>query len=79
MVSLAVRGPFAPSAGGCPPPGHVEYLGNGTVRLDDTAISTLAALRQGDDFRAVLTDAGPILIVGADRYLAHEEQADAKQ
>lgn len=67
--SRPARGPF----GGAPLPGRVEYLGCGIVRLDDAAISALAELPDGDDFRVTITDAGPVLAVGADRYLAREE------
>jgi hypothetical protein len=73
-----VRGPFAPGGRGVVLPGRVEYLGAGTVRLDDAAISSLAELSAGDDFRVVFEDAGPVLTVGADRYVAREEEPDAK-
>ena len=66
------RGPLA-AGHGASPPGQVEYLGSGTVRLDDAAISALAGLREGDDFRVTITDAGPVLTVGGDRYLARPE------
>jgi hypothetical protein len=46
-----VRGPFGPARGGLPLPGRVEYLGGGIVRLDDDAISSLAGLGDGQDFR----------------------------
>lgn len=68
-----VRGPFVPG-GGPPLPGRVEYLGGGMVRLDETAISALAELGEGEDFRAVMTTAGPVLLVGTDSYLAREEE-----
>ena len=66
-------GPFGPGRAGLTLPGAVEYLGDGIVRLDETAISSLAGLAAGDDFRVSHTDAGPVLTVGADRYLAREE------
>lgn len=71
-----VCGPFA-AKGGLLPPGLVKYLGDGAVRLDDAAISTLAGLREGDDFRVTQTDAGPVLSVGNDRYLAREDEPGA--
>lgn len=75
--SRPVRGPFAPTGNSKPTlPGQVEYLGNGIVRLDDTAISILTQLREGADFKVTLTDAGPILAVGADTYPAHEEKPE---
>jgi hypothetical protein len=73
-----VRGPFAPGGRGVALPGRVEYLGAGTVRLDDAAISSLAELSTGEDFRVVFEDVGPVLTVGADRYVACEEEPDAK-
>lgn len=74
-----VRGPFAPAAaGGAPLPGTVAYLGAGTVRLDDTAISALAGLLPGEDFRVCFTNAGPVLTVGTDTYLAREEEPEPK-
>lgn len=66
------RGPFAPRPGIGAPPGRVEYLGGGVVRLDEDAIRTLAGLGD-EDFRVVAGDGGPVLIVGGDRYLAREE------
>lgn len=67
------RGPFAPSPGvGCPP-GRVEYLGGGVVRLVEDAVATLAGLGADEDFRVVATDCGPVLVVGEDRYLAREQ------
>lgn len=71
-----VCGPFA-ARNGLLPPGQVKYLGDGAVRLDDTAISTLAGLQEGDDFHVTHTDAGPVLSVGNDQYLAREEQPGA--
>lgn len=73
-----VRGPFAPGGHGFAPPGRVEYLGAGTVRLDDAAIASLAELGAGDDFRVIFEDIGPVLTVGADRYVARQEEPDAK-
>lgn len=73
-----VRGPFGPGRDGLPLPGQVTYLGGGIVRLDVTAISALASLVDGEDFKATLTDAGPILTVGADHYPAREEEPDPK-
>jgi hypothetical protein len=67
-----VRGPFAPDQYGIVPPGRVEYLGAGTVRLDEAAISSLAGLDAGVDFRVIFADIGPVLLVGADRYPATE-------
>lgn len=43
------------------------------VRLDEAAISALAELGEDEDFRVTFTDAGPVLAVGAERYLAREE------
>jgi hypothetical protein len=69
-----VRGPFARPADGSPaPPGRAEYLGGGVVRLDEAAISSLARLLPEEDFHVMWTSAGPVLTVGADRYLACEE------
>jgi hypothetical protein len=69
------RGPFVPPANGGPPlPGSVEYLGAGIVRLDETAMTALAGLPAGDDFRVIFTNAGPLLSVGADHYLVREER-----
>lgn len=70
-----VHGPFAPGHGGLTRPGRVEYLGAGVVRLDQAAISSLTGLPAPDDFRVALTDAGPVLSVGAQHYLAHVEQS----
>jgi hypothetical protein len=67
-----VRGPFVPDQHGIVPPGRVEYLGAGTVRLDEAAISSLAGLGAGADFRVIFADSGPVLLVGADRYPATE-------
>lgn len=67
-----VRGPLTAEPGSSPP-GHVQYLGSGTVRLDEAAISALAGLPEGDDFRVTITDAGPVLSVGGDHYLARPE------
>ncbi len=68
-----LHGPFGPGRS-CPLlPGRVEYLGEGVVRLDEAAIGALAGLRGDDDFRVSYTDAGPVLSVGADTYLAREE------
>jgi hypothetical protein len=72
-----VRGPFAPPADSRSPlPGTVAYLGSGTVRLDEDAIGALAGLAPGQDFRVAFTDAGPVLSVGADTYLARAEGPD---
>jgi hypothetical protein len=73
-----MHGPFASHGGGAPLPGRVEYLGGGTVRLDDAAVSVLAELREGEDFRVIITEAGPVLTVGAECYLVHEEEPDSK-
>ena len=73
-----LRGPFGPGRAGQPLPGRVDYLGGGIVRLDDTAISALAGLAAGEDFRVIRTDAGPVLTVGTDHYLAREEKAESK-
>ena len=67
-----VRGPFVPDQHGIVPPGRVEHLGAGTVRLDEAAISTLAGLGAGADFRVIFADSGPELLVGADSYPATE-------
>jgi len=73
-----VCGPFGPAGAGLWPPGRVEYLGGGIVRLDEEAVSFLASLPPDDDFRVTHTDAGPVLSVGAVRYQAREEEPDAK-
>lgn len=64
--------------GGAPLPGRVDYLGCGIVRLDEMAISALAALADGEDFRVTSTTVGPMLAVGAGRYLMHEESPQHK-
>lgn len=69
-----VRGPFGPGRCGSRLPGQVEYLGGGVVRLDEAAISSLAGLADGDDFKVTRTNAGPVLTVGPDRYLACGEE-----
>jgi hypothetical protein len=69
-------GPFAASGGQPPLPGRVEYLGGGIVRLDDTALASLAGLPEGTDFRTVFTDADPVPVVGCDRYAAHEGEPE---
>lgn len=61
-----VCGPFGPSRTGPRPPGRVDYLGGGVVRLDEAAISSLASLAPDDDFHITRTNAGPVLSVGAD-------------
>jgi hypothetical protein len=53
-----VCGPFGPSSAGPRPPGRVDYLGSGIVRLDEDAITWLASLVPGDDFHVTHTDAG---------------------
>jgi len=68
----SVRGPFAPDRHGIVPPGRVEYLGEGTVRLDEAAIGRLAGLSADADFRVIFADSGPVLLVGAARYPAIE-------
>lgn len=73
-----VCGPFGSGRAGLRPPGRVEYLGGGIVRLDEDAISFLASLAPDDDFHITRTAAGPVLSVGADSYLAREEQPDIK-
>ena len=68
-----VRGPFAQSAtGGQPLPGALAYLGGGTDRHDEAANGALAGLPLGEDFRVCFTDAGPVLTIGTDSYLAVE-------
>jgi hypothetical protein len=67
------RGPFAPRPGSGCPPGRVEYIGGGVVRLDEDAVATLAGLGTDEDFRVVATDGGPVLMIGEDRYLAREQ------
>jgi hypothetical protein len=71
-------GPFGPVRAGLRPPGRVEYLGAGIVRLDEDAISSLASLASSDDFHVARTGAGPLLSVGADSYLAREEEPDSE-
>lgn len=68
-----LRGPFGPGRNGPPLAGWVEYLASGIVRLDEAAISALAGLPEGEDFRVIHTDAGPVLTVSTDKYLAREE------
>ncbi len=68
-----VCGPFVPDRCGIVPPGRVEYLGAGTVRLDEAAVGSLAQLRADADFRVIFMDSGPVLLVGADRYPAAAE------
>lgn len=73
------RGPFAPPGDGRQPlPGQVRYLGGGTVRLDHDALHALAGLAPGEDFHVCFSDAGPVMSVGADTYLARAEAPDAK-
>jgi hypothetical protein len=71
-------GPFGPGRHGPPLPGRVDYLGAGIVRMDEDAISALAGLPAGDDFRVRRTNAGPVLTIGADEYLARIEEPDSK-
>lgn len=71
-------GPFSLQSGGWVLPGHVEYLGAGTVRLDRAAIGSLAGLGHGDDFKVAFEDIGPVLTVGNDRYVLREEEPDIK-
>ena len=73
VARVPSRGPFAPCPGLGSPPGRVEYLGGGVVRLDDDAVATLAGLGADEDFRVVASDGGPVLVIGKDRYLAREE------
>ena len=73
-----VCGPFGPGRYHPPLPGQVQYLGGGIVRLDQDAISALAGLGPEEDFRVRRTDAGPVLKVGAEEYLAREEEPDTK-
>lgn len=73
-----VCGPFGPARAGLRPPGQVDYLGGGIVRLDQDAISALASLDPGDDFHVTHTSAGPVLSVGTDTYLARQEEPDTK-
>ena len=73
-----VCGPFGPARAGLRPPGRVDYLGGGIVRLDEDALSALASLPPSDDFRVTHTNAGPLLSVGTDAYLAREEEPDTK-
>ena len=76
-AATPARGPFAPPGNGGPPiPGQVSYLGGGTVRLDRDALRALAGLRPSEDYRVQFTDAGPVLTVGSDTYLAREETPD---
>jgi hypothetical protein len=73
-----LRGPFAPPGhGGSPLPGHVQYLGAGTVRLDSAALSALAELSPGEDFRILLTATGPAMVIGTASYPAREEASPA--
>jgi hypothetical protein len=68
------HGPFAACAhGGSPLPGRVTYLGAGTVRLDGAALSALAELADGEDFRIVWTSAGPVMTIGTDCYPAYDD------
>ncbi len=73
-----VRGPFAPDGRGAALPGEVEYLGAGIVRLDEAAVKSLAGLPDGDDFRVVAEDVGPVLSVGTARYVVRELEPDPR-
>jgi hypothetical protein len=74
LTERPLHGPFAPPTSGDPPlPGHIQYLGAGTVRLDDTALSALAELGEGEAFRVTFTGSGAALTIGTDHYPAHEE------
>lgn len=78
-ATTPARGPFAPPGDGRPPlPGQVEYLGSGIVRLDHDALQALADLAPSEDFRVDFTDAGPVMSVGTDTYLARAEVPAAK-
>lgn len=77
VAERPTHGPFASRGGGAHLRGRVEYLGGGAMRLDDAAISALTELREGEDFRVTITDAGPVLLVGPDRYLAYMEATGA--
>ena len=61
------RGPFAPRPRIGAPPGRVEYVGGGMVRLDEDAIATLAGLGAEEVFRVIASDGGPVLVVGKDQ------------
>lgn len=69
-----VRGPFTVLGRGVPLPGRVQYLGEGTVRLDEHALSALTSLQPDEDFRVHVTDAGPFLTVSDASYPVREEQ-----
>ncbi len=74
----ALHSSFGPSAeAGSLMPGHVTYLEDGTVRLDAAALSALAELPEGEDFRVVTTASGPVMIVGTECYPALEESDPA--
>ncbi len=73
-----LRGPFGPGRAGPSLPGRVDYLGGGIVRLDEEAIRSLSGLGPEEDFRVCRTDAGPVLRVGTDEYLARAEESDPK-
>lgn len=69
-----LRGSLAPPGhGNSPLPGHIEYLGAGTIRLDDAALSALAELPEGEDFRIAFTGAGPVMTIGTECYPARED------
>lgn len=78
LRSRALHSSFDPSAEvGSLMPGHVTYLGAGAVRLDAAALSALAKLPEGEDFRVVTTAGGPVMIVGSEYYPAREESDSA--
>ena len=74
-----VCGPFGPARVGLRPPGRVEYLGGGIVRLDEDAISHLASLDPRDDYHVTRSSAGPLLSISTDEYLAREEEPDTER
>lgn len=73
MPQWPLHGPFGPGRAGPPPPGRVEYLGGGIVRLDEDAVGSLAGLAPDDDYHVTRTDAGLLLTVGTDQYPVREE------
>jgi serine/threonine-protein kinase RsbW len=78
VVDRPQCGPFSMRGSGRVLPGHAQYLGGRIVRLDGAAISSLAGLGYGEDFRVVFEDVGPVLTVGNDRYVVREEEPDDK-
>jgi hypothetical protein len=69
-------GPLSVHRGWPALPGRVEYLGAGKVAFDDAAFSALCELGGDDDFRIVLTDNEPVMLVSGTEYPVHAEGLD---